>query len=160
RGRDVAYICADDTHGTPIMMSARDEGISPEELIERVWQEHRRDFDRFQIRFDNYYTTHSEENRRLSEEIYLALRRNGDIVERTIEQSYCDSCRIFLPDRYVRGSCPRCGAKDQYGDSCEACSSTYSPRDLKEPYCVECRSMPGWRESSHLFFRLGDFTEH
>lgn len=159
RGEDAVYICADDTHGTPIMMRARDEGIEPEGLIERVWHEHRRDFEGFQIQFDNYYTTHSEENRELCSEIYQALRQKGHIVERTIEQAYCNSCRIFLPDRYIRGTCPNCGAEDQYGDSCEVCSTTYSPRDLLNPYCAQCGEQPVWRESTHLFFRLSDFTQ-
>lgn len=159
RGRDAVYICADDTHGTPIMMRARDEGIEPEQLIDRIGHEHRRDFDNFQIQFDNYYTTHSEENRQLCSEIYQALRQKGHIVERMIEQAYCDSCHIFLPDRYIRGTCPNCGAEDQYGDSCEVCSTTYSPRDLVNPYCAQCGGHPTWRESTHLFFRLSDFTE-
>lgn len=159
RGRDAIYLCADDTHGTPIMMKARDEGIPPEKLIERVWHEHRRDFGGFQIQFDNYYSTHSEENRELSSQIYLALRRNGHIVERTIEQAYCDTCKMFLPDRFIRGTCPKCGAEDQYGDSCEVCSTTYSPRELKDSYCAQCGSAPAWRESVHLFFRLADFTD-
>lgn len=159
RGREVAYVCADDTHGTPIMLRARDEGIEPEQLIERVWGEHRRDFDGFQIQFDNYHSTHSEENRQLSLEVFLALRRNGHIVERTIEQAYCDADRMFLPDRYVRGVCPNCGAADQYGDACEVCSKTYSARDLIGPSCAQCGAPPAWRESAHLFFRLSDFTE-
>src|SRR5436190_11670476 len=100
RGQDAVYICADDTHGTPIMMRARDEGVEPEQLIERIWHEHRRDFSGFQIRFDNYFTTHSQENRVLCSEIFLALQRNGHIVEREIEQAYCDSDQMFLPDRY------------------------------------------------------------
>lgn len=159
RGHEAVYICADDTHGTPIMVRARDEGIEPEQLIERVWHEHRRDFDGFQIHFDNYYTTHSEENRQLCSEIFLALHQKGHIVERTIEQAYCDSDRMFLPDRYIRGICPKCHAEDQYGDSCERCSTTYSPRDLIDPYCAQCGAQPVWRESTHLFFRLGDFTD-
>lgn len=159
RGRDAVYICADDTHGTPIMVRARDEGIEPEQLIERVWHEHRRDFAAFQIQFDNYYTTHSEENRQLCSEIFLALRQKGHIVERTIEQAYCEFDHMFLPDRYIRGTCPNCGAEDQYGDSCEVCSTTYSARDLIDPYCAQCGAPPTWRESMHLFFRLSDFTD-
>lgn len=159
RGQDAIYICADDTHGTPIMMRARDEGLEPEQLIERIWHEHRRDFAGFQIHFDNYYTTHSEENRELCSEIFLALQEKGHIVEREIEQAYCDSDRMFLPDRYVRGTCPNCGAEDQYGDSCEVCSTTYSSRDLRSPYCAQCGAQPTWRASTHLFFRLSDFTE-
>ncbi len=159
KGRDAVYLCADDTHGTPIMVRARDEGIEPEQLIERVWHEHRRDFDNFQIHFDNYYTTHSEENRQLCANIFLTLRQRNHIVERTIEQAYCDADRMFLPDRYIRGTCPNCGAEDQYGDSCEVCSATYNPRDLINPYCAQCGAQPAWRESAHLFFRLSDFAE-
>jgi methionyl-tRNA synthetase len=159
RGQDAVYICADDTHGTPIMMRARDEGLEPEELIERIWHEHRRDFASFQIQFDNYYTTHSEENRELCSEIFLSLQRNGHIVERAIEQAYCDFDQMFLPDRYIRGTCPKCGAEDQYGDSCEVCSTTYSARDLLNAYCSQCGAQPTWRETTHLFFRLSDFTE-
>lgn len=159
RGRDAIYICADDTHGTPIMMRAASEGIEPEQLIGRVWHEHRRDFAAFQISFDNYYSTHSDENRELSCEIYQALKANGHIAERTIEQSFCNQCRMFLPDRYIRGSCPSCGAEDQYGDSCEVCSTTYTPHDLLEPHCAKCGMEPRWRESVHLFFRLGDFAD-
>jgi methionyl-tRNA synthetase len=159
RGRDAVYFCADDTHGTPIMMRARDESLEPEQLIERVWHEHRRDFDGFQIHFDNYYTTHSEENRELCSEIFLALQQKGHIVEQKIEQAYCDSDHMFLPDRYIRGKCPNCGAEEQYGDSCEVCSTTYSPRDLIDAYCAQCGAPPTWRESTHLFFRLSDFTE-
>ena len=159
RKRNVIYICADDTHGTPIMLRARDEGIEPEELIQRIWHEHRRDFAGFQIQFDNYSSTHSRDNRSLCSEIYLALRDNGHIVERMIEQAYCESCNIFLPDRYIRGACPNCGAQDQYGDSCEVCSTTYSPRDLVRPYCVQCGAVPVWRESKHLFFKLSNFTD-
>src|SRR5262249_49801194 len=111
-----------------------------------------------QILFDNYSSTHSEDNRSFCSEIYSALRENGHIVERMIEQAYCGSCGIFLPDRYVRGACPNCGAQDQYGDSCEVCSTTYSPRDLIRPYCVQCGAAPVWRESRHLFFKLSNFT--
>ena len=110
RGRDALYICADDTHGTPVMMRAQDEGIAPEQLIARMGQDHLRDFTGFQIHFDNYYTTHSDENRQLSCEIYEALLRDGHIGERTIEQSYCGQCAMFLPDRFIRGTCPSCGA--------------------------------------------------
>ncbi|MGH8475903.1 MAG: methionine--tRNA ligase [Methylococcales bacterium] len=159
RGRDAIYLCADDTHGTPIMMRATSEGIEPMQLIDRVWHEHRRDFAGFQILFDNYYTTHSPENQQLSSEIYRALRAAGHIVERTIEQSYCTSCKMFLPDRFIRGKCPSCGADDQYGDSCEVCSTTYTPRDLIDARCAQCGMEPLWRESSHLFFRLGDFAQ-
>ncbi|HYK04692.1 MAG TPA: methionine--tRNA ligase [Thermoanaerobaculia bacterium] len=159
RGRDVVYFCADDTHGTPIMLRALAEEITPEELIERVWHEHRRDFAGFGIEFDLYHSTHSQENRELSEELYRNLSKNGHIVTRDIEQAYCSNDAMFLPDRYIRGRCPNCGANDQYGDSCEVCSRTYTPRDLIAPYCARCRAAPEWRTSTHLFFRLSDFTD-
>lgn len=159
RGREVVFFCADDTHGTPIMIRAWNEGITPEELIERVWHEHRRDFAGFGVEFDHYYSTHSPENRDLSIEIYHALKANGHIVTRDIEQAYCPKDEMFLPDRYIRGKCPNCGAADQYGDSCEVCSHTYTPRDLIDPYCARCGTIPEWRNSTHLFFRLVDFTD-
>jgi methionyl-tRNA synthetase len=159
RSRDVVYFCADDTHGTPIMMRAWTEGTTPEELIDRVWHEHRRDFAGFGIEFDLYHSTHSSENRELSEEMYRALTRNGHIVSREIEQAYCPKDEMFLPDRYIRGKCPNCRAADQYGDSCEVCSKTYTPRDLIDPYCARCHSEPEWRKSTHLFFRLSDFAD-
>lgn len=159
RGRNVVYFCADDTHGTPIMIRAWNEGITPEELIERVWHEHQRDFAAFGVEFDLYHSTHSPENRELSEEMYRALTRNGHIVTKEIEQAYCPKDEMFLPDRYIRGKCPNCGAADQYGDSCEVCSKTYTPRDLIHPYCARCSSPPDWRKSTHLFFRLSDFSD-
>jgi len=159
RGRDAVYFCADDTHGTPVMLRARDEGITPEQLIDRMRQEHLRDFGGFQVRFDNYYTTHSEYNRQLACGIYQALRDGGHIVERTIRQTWCDRCAMFLPDRYIRGTCPRCGAQDQYGDSCESCSATYNPTELKNARCAQCGGAPTLRESEHLFVRLSDFAD-
>lgn len=159
KGRDIAYMCADDTHGTPIMLRAQGEGISPETLIERIWHEHTRDFAGFQIEFDNYYSTHSQENRELSCEIYRTLKQRGYIVERAIEQPFCLNCNIFLPDRYIRGDCPRCGAVDQYGDACESCAATYDARQLINPNCAQCGLQPTWRESAHMFFRLNVFTD-
>ena len=159
RGRDIVYFCADDTHGTPIMMRAWNEGITPEALIERCWHEHSRDFTGFGIQFDLFHSTHSPENRELSEAMYRALVANGHIHTREIEQAYCPQDEIFLPDRYIRGTCPNCGAKDQYGDACEVCSRTYTPRDLIDPRCARCGTTPEWRKSVHLFFRLGDFTD-
>jgi methionyl-tRNA synthetase len=159
RGRDVVFFCADDTHGTPIMLRAWNEGITPETLIERCWREHSRDFAAFGVEFDHFYSTHSPENRDLSIEIYRALKTNGHIVTRDIEQAYCPKDEMFLPDRYIRGQCPNCGAADQYGDSCEVCSHTYTPSDLIDPYCARCGTVPEWRSSTHLFFRLADFTD-
>ncbi|HUJ86884.1 MAG TPA: methionine--tRNA ligase [Burkholderiales bacterium] len=156
RGHEVHYVCADDTHGTPIMLRADAEGISPRQLIERVWHEHKSDFDGFQIGFDNYYTTDSPENRALCEDIYLQLKDRGLIAVRSVEQFYDPVKQMFLPDRYIKGECPRCGAKDQYGDSCEVCGATYSPTDLKNPYSVISGARPERRASEHHFFRLSD----
>ena len=132
-GNELVYICADDTHGTPVMLRAEKEGISPEALIDRVWTEHFRDFSGFGVKFDHYYTTHSEENRELAEGIYKALHAQGLIDIRQIDQMYDPVNSMFLPYRFIKGDCPRCGASDQYGDSCEACGATYSPTDLKNP---------------------------
>jgi len=157
RGHDCLYVCADDTHGTPIMLAARAEGISPEQLIARVGAERRQSFAGFLIRFDNYYTTHSPENRHYTELVFKALDAAGHIARRTVTQAYDEQAGMFLPDRYVKGTCPRCGTADQYGDSCESCGATYSPNDLKDPVSVLSGTRPVERESEHLFFRLGDF---
>ncbi|MBI2992574.1 MAG: methionine--tRNA ligase [Gammaproteobacteria bacterium] len=159
RGHDVHYVCADDTHGTPVMLRAESEGIPPEALIERIYAEHRRDFADFHISVDNYHSTHSIENRQLSEEIYRRLKAGGHIVARTIRQAYDPVKHLFLPDRFIKGECPRCGAADQYGDACESCGATYSPTDLKNPVSVLSGAPPVERESEHLFFRLGDFED-
>jgi methionyl-tRNA synthetase len=158
-GNRCLYFCADDTHGTAIMISARNAGITPEELIGRVQGEHHRDFKDFAIEFDNYYTTHSPENKELSERIFNALNEAGSIAKRSVEQTYCDNCRMFLPDRYVRGTCPRCKAPDQYGDSCEVCSGTHNPTELIEPRCANCGSTPVRKQSEHYFFKLADYEQ-
>ena len=132
RGHDCLYVCASDAHGTPIMLKARQEGISPEALIERVGAEQRRDFADFDVSFDNFHTTHSPENREVTDGIYRRLVAGGHIRRETIRQAYDEQAQMFLPDRYVRGTCPRCGALDQYGDSCESCGATYTPADLLE----------------------------
>jgi len=155
-GHEVHYVCADDTHGTPIMLRAEALGITPETLIEGVWHEHTRDFRDFGIAFDHYYTTHSEENRELAQRIYGALNEVGLIERRSIEQMYDPEREMFLPDRFIRGTCPRCGATEQYGDSCEACGATYSPTDLIEPRSVVSGAVPVRRNSEHHFFRLSD----
>jgi methionyl-tRNA synthetase len=157
RGHQCTYVCADDTHGTPIMLQARAESIAPEQLIERVGAERRQNFGRFLISFDNYYTTHSEENRHYTELVFKALDAAGHIARRQVTQAYDEQARMFLPDRYVKGTCPRCGTPDQYGDSCESCGATYAPGDLKDPVSVLTGTRPVERESEHLFFRLGDF---
>ncbi len=157
RGHKAYYVCADDAHGTPIMLHAQQQGIPPEELIEQVGEEHRRDFAGFSIEFDNYYTTHSLENRELANLIYQRNRDRGHITTRTITQAYDPQKNMFLPDRFIKGECPRCAAADQYGDSCEVCGATYSPTDLKNAYSVLSGSKPIERESLHYFFELGAF---
>lgn len=156
RGHEVHYVGADDTHGTPIMLRAEKEGITPKELITNVWKEHKRDFDDFLISFDNYYTTDSPENEKLSQSIYIKLRDAGLIEKRAIEQAYDPVKEMFLPDRFIKGECPKCGAKDQYGDSCEKCGATYSPVDLKNPYSVVSGATPIKKVSDHYFFKLSD----
>ncbi len=159
RGHCCYFICADDAHGTPIMLKAEEEGITPQELIERVWVEHKRDFDNFLISFDNYYTTHSPENRHYAELIYSRLKENGHINRRTIQQLYDPEKQMFLPDRLVKGTCPVCHAEDQYGDNCESCGSTYSSSDLINPVSAVSGAVPQMRESEQLFFKLGDFRD-
>ncbi|WP_410498274.1 methionine--tRNA ligase [Chitinibacter sp. S2-10] len=156
RGHICHYVCADDTHGTPIMLRAEKEGITPEALIERVHGEHSRDFAGFHVGFDNYYSTNSEENRELACHIYRQLRSNGKIASRTINQLYDPVKSMFLPDRFVKGECPKCAAKDQYGDNCEVCGATYSPTELKNPYSAVSGATPEMRESEHYFFKLGE----
>ncbi|MCW8973798.1 MAG: class I tRNA ligase family protein, partial [Gammaproteobacteria bacterium] len=157
RGHDCLYVCADDAHGTPIMLRAQSEGIEPEELIARVAREHQADFAGFHIGFDNYYSSHSEENRELAELIYKRLRQNGHIESRVITQAYDPEKNMFLPDRFIKGTCPKCGAEEQYGDSCEKCGATYQPTELKNPVSAISGATPIEKESEHYFFRLGDF---
>ncbi|WP_028449005.1 methionine--tRNA ligase [Chitinibacter tainanensis] len=156
RGHTCHYVCADDTHGTPIMLRAEKEGISPEALIARVHGEHSRDFAGFHVGFDNYYSTNSEENRHFAGTIYRQLKDNGKIVSRTINQLYDPVKNMFLPDRFVKGECPKCHAKDQYGDNCEVCGATYSPTELINPFSAVSGATPELRESEHYFFKLGD----
>jgi methionyl-tRNA synthetase len=159
RGNECLYFCADDTHGTPVMISARSAGITPEQLIERMHTEHKADFDSFFIECDNYYTTHSPENKHLSELIFDSLNKAGSIVKRNVEQSYCENCKMFLPDRYIRGTCPRCGAEDQYGDSCDVCGGIYQSTDLINPRCATCSNKPVRKKSEHYFFKLSDYEQ-
>ena len=159
RGHRCIYVCASDAHGTPTMLRAEKEGIAPEALISRVVAEHRRDFETFRISVDNYLSTDSAENKALTDKLYKALAAAGHIARRTIRQAYDDQKNMFLPDRYVRGTCPRCGKPDQYGDSCENCSATYSPLDLVDPVSVLSGTRPVVRESEHLFFRLSSFAD-
>ncbi|HHH45910.1 MAG TPA: methionine--tRNA ligase, partial [Thiotrichales bacterium] len=157
RGHECRYVCADDAHGTPIMLRAQAEGIAPEALIERVGREHRADFADFLIGFDFYHSTHSPENRELVEAVYRRNRDAGHITTRVIRQLYDPVKGMFLPDRFIKGECPRCGAPDQYGDACEACGATYSPTDLRNPVSAISGATPIEKESLHYFFRLGDF---
>lgn len=157
RGHQCTYVCADDAHGTAIMLRAEKEGRSPEEQIAAVKAEHEADFAGFQIGFDNFHSTHSEENRHFSEEIYKACRDKGHIAVRSITQLFDPVKEIFLADRYIKGECPKCGAGDQYGDNCESCGATYTPADLKNPYSTISGATPVEKESEHYFFKLPDF---
>ncbi|VFP84507.1 Methionine--tRNA ligase [Candidatus Erwinia haradaeae] len=157
-GHQVYFICADDTHGTPVMLKAKKLGLSPEQLISQISQEHQADFSRFNISYDNYYSTHSPENRELSELIYTRLNRNGFIKKRVITQLYDEEIGIFLPDRFVQGTCPSCQSPDQYGDHCIICSSTYNPSELLNAKSVLSGSTPILRNSEHFFFDLPQFS--
>ncbi|GAA6144105.1 methionine--tRNA ligase [Thalassolituus maritimus] len=159
RGHACTYVCADDAHGTAIMLRAEKEGLTPEEQIARVKAEHETDFADFQIAFDNFHSTHSEENRELSASIYKACRDKGHIATRSIKQLYDPVKELFLADRYIKGSCPKCSAEDQYGDNCEVCGATYTPAELQNPYSVISGATPVEKESEHFFFKLPDFQD-
>ncbi|MDH3354543.1 MAG: methionine--tRNA ligase [Chromatiales bacterium] len=159
RGHSCTYVCADDAHGTPIMLRAQGEGIEPEELIARISAEHQADFQGFDIGFDNYYSTHSDENQHFASLVYIRLRDAGHIAKRTITQAYDPEKEMFLPDRFIRGCCPKCGAEDQYGDSCEMCGATYNPTDLVNPVSAISGATPIEKDSEHYFFKLGDFEQ-
>ncbi len=159
RGHTCLYVSGEDAHGTPIMLRAEKDGISPESLISKIGIEHRQDFQDFLISLDNYYTTHSPENKTLSEYVYQQLVAKEDIEVRTIKQAYDPIKQMFLPDRYIRGECPRCNAKDQYGDNCEVCGATYPPLELKNPLSVVSGATPIEKESEHYFFRLDKYTD-
>ncbi|MEY0971041.1 methionine--tRNA ligase [Providencia huaxiensis] len=159
RGKEVHFICADDAHGTPIMLKAQQLGVTPEEMIAAVNQEHQNDFAGFAISYDNYHSTHSEENKVLSELIYGKLKNNGFIKNRTISQLFDPEKGMFLPDRFVKGTCPKCKAEDQYGDNCEVCSATYSPTELTNPRSVISGATPVMRDSEHFFFDLPAFSD-
>ena len=151
------YICADDSHGTPIMLKAKELEITPEELIKKIYDEHVKDFKDFQIEFDNFHTTHSDENKKISEEIYKSLKDKGNIINKEIEQFYDNEAKMFLPDRFIKGECPKCGAKDQYGDSCEECGATYSPTDVKNPISTVSNTTPVRKKTEHVFFQLSSY---
>jgi methionyl-tRNA synthetase len=159
QGHTVHYVCADDTHGTPIMLRAEKEGITPEALIEKVHVEHSQDFADFLVQFDNYYSTNSEENRQLSGNIYRALKANGKIANKTIEQYFDPVKSMFLPDRFIKGECPKCHSKDQYGDNCEVCGTTYSPTELINPYSAVSGAPPVRKETEHYFFKLSECVD-
>lgn len=160
RGEECVFICADDTHGTPIMIKAREQGITPEQLIAKSYSEHLADFTDFNINFDFYGSTNSPENQKLCELFYERLKNNNHIHKKSIEQLYCDHDKMFLPDRFVKGVCPKCGALDQYGDACDSCGATYSPQDLKNPGCAICGTKPIKKKSEHVFFKLNDFKSY
>jgi methionyl-tRNA synthetase len=159
RGNDCVYVCADDAHGTAIMLSAETQGISPEAHIDKINQEHQADFAGFHIGFDNYDSTHSPENKELSEKIFSRLDANGHIIKRTITQLFDPEKQIFLADRFIKGTCPKCRSADQYGDNCEECGSTYSPSDLINPQSTISGATPVEKDSEHLFFDLPQFTD-
>jgi len=159
RGEQCTYVCADDAHGTPIMLRAQAEGISPEQLVEKISQEHRQDFADFNIDFDNFYTTHSEESKFYTEKIYNNLEKAGHISRKVISQLFDPEKEMFLPDRFVKGICPKCGAADQYGDNCDVCGATYSPTELIDPLSVVSGATPVLKDSEHFFFELSHFQQ-
>ena len=159
RGNDCLYICANDTHGTPIMISARNQKITPEELIAEYYERHQKDFSDFHIEFDNFYTTNSPENKEYAEYFYKKMQEKNCIVEKEIKQLYCEHDNMFLPDRFVTGTCPKCKAEEQYGDSCDVCSATYNPIDMKDCSCVMCGNLPKEKTTNHFFFKLTEFED-
>jgi len=159
RGHECYFVCADDAHGTAIMLRAKNEGISPERLIARIKKEHQADFASFGIRFDHYFSTHSPENKKFSEDIYQALKDRGHIGKRRVAQAYDAREKMFLPDRFIKGECPKCNAADQYGDNCEACGATYSPTDLKNPVSTVSGTKPVTRSTEQIYFKVIDFEQ-
>jgi methionyl-tRNA synthetase len=159
RGHDALFLCADDTHGTPIMIAARKQNISPEELIDKIWHRHVQDFKDFEIHHDHYSSTNSTTNRQMAEFCFESLKKANVVDIKPMRQLYCGHDKMFLPDRFVKGTCPKCGAADQYGDNCEACSATYDPLDLRSPACALCGSSPSPKDTEHLFVRLDDYRE-
>ncbi len=158
-GRNVIFVCADDTHGTPIELAAAKENLRPEDLIQKYHDEHVQDFAAFHVNFDIYHSTNSPENKHYSELFFSKLREKGFIFERLVELTYCENDKRYLPDRYVKGKCPKCGAEDQYGDQCEKCNTIYQPIDLVEPHCAVCGSVPVRKQSLHYFFKLSEFSQ-
>ncbi len=158
-GEDVVFICADDSHGAPIEINAAKQGITPEQLISKYYEEHKQDFASFHIAFDNYHTTNSPENKSYADFIFNSLKKNGHIYDKEIELTFCPKDERFLPDRYVKGICPKCSAQDQYGDVCEKCGATYKTTDLINPYCAICKTTPIRKKSMHYFFKLSAFSD-
>ena len=156
-GNECLYICADDAHGTPIMLKAQELKITPEKLIDKIYKQHIKDFSDFHIEFDNYYSTHSDENKKFSEYIFNQLKERGDIVSKTINQFYDEKAQMFLPDRYIKGECPKCHAKDQYGDSCEECGATYLSTDIINPISTVSDTKPVTKKTDHFFFKLSSY---
>ncbi len=159
-GHDCLFLCADDTHGTPIMVEARRRAIAPEQLIAEAWEEHSKDLSDFQIDYNLYSSTNSEENRILCEQFFKHMKDKGHINTKVIDQLFCEHDKMFLPDRFVKGICPKCGAKDQYGDSCDSCGATYSPADLKSPFCIVCNNPPVLKQSEQLLFKVNNFRDY
>jgi methionyl-tRNA synthetase len=158
-GNEIYYVCADDTHGTPVMLRAEKEGITPKNLVEEVHKEHTSDFKDFNISFDNFYSTNSRENKTLSEEVFRSLEENNKIIVKEIEQFFDNKKSMFLPDRFIKGTCPKCSAKEQYGDSCEVCGATYNPTDLIDAYSVLSGEKPVRKKTDHYFFKLSECEE-
>ena len=159
-GNEVLFLCADDAHGTPIMLKAKEQGITPEELISKIKKSHEEDFKNFNINFDHYSSTNSNTNRKLCEEIFTRLQKSGHISQKTISQFYDNQEKIFLPDRYIKGTCPKCNTEDQYGDSCENCGATYSPTELIKPRSILSNTEPETKDTDHYFFNLKNFKEY
>ena len=158
-GNEIYYVCADDTHGTPVMLRAEKEGITPKNLVDEVHKEHTSDFKDFNISFDNFYSTNSRENKTLSEEVFRSLEENNKIIIKEIEQFFDNKKSMFLPDRFIKGTCPKCSAKEQYGDSCEVCGATYNPTDLIDAYSVLSGEKPVRKKTDHYFFKLSECEE-
>lgn len=159
-GNECLFICADDTHGTPIMIAAQKAGVTPEQFIEKSYQDHIKDFNLFNIEFDHYGSTNSIENKELCELFYSRMKSKGHVHKKPIDQLFCEHDKMFLPDRFVKGTCPKCSSADQYGDSCDKCGATYSPSDLKNPGCSLCGTKPITKSSDHIFFKLNDFKNY
>ena len=159
KGHNCYYICAADAHGTPIMIKADEEGIKPEDLVKRISKEQYNDLNDFGVNFDNFYSTHSPENQKLAEDIFKTLKKNNHIYTKEIEQAYDEEKKMFLPDRFIKGVCPKCKSEDQYGDACENCGTTYNPNELIDPFSTLSSSKPVWKKSKHYFFKLNNFEK-